>query len=158
MSETFGGLFEMFGRALGVLAPPLPAVALGEGAVGAAGDLRDGAAIRPRSLDGVGWGMLCGRTLRAPGGFMAAEEGFGRALRSKACFRSRPTAAALSLLVRAGGKAAAACRAAAGFERLTRAAGAAFRGAGFGAERVTAGAERVTAGADRGAAGVGRIR
>ncbi len=52
MSETVGGLLGMFGRALGVLAPPL-AVALGEGAIGA-GDLRDGVAIRPRSLDGVG--------------------------------------------------------------------------------------------------------
>lgn len=54
MSETFGGLFEMFGRALGVLGPPLPAVALGEGAFGAAGDLRDGVATRPRSLVGIG--------------------------------------------------------------------------------------------------------
>ena len=52
MSETVGGLFEMFGRALGVLAPPR-AVTFGEGAIGA-DDLRDGVAIRPRSLDGVG--------------------------------------------------------------------------------------------------------
>lgn len=88
--------------------------------------------------------MLCGRTLRDPGdGFFAVEEGFGRELRFKACFRSRPTVAALSLLVRAGGKAAAACR------------GAALRADGFG---VDLGAERVTDGAERGAAGVGRVR
>ncbi len=104
--------------------------------------------------------MLCGRTLRAPGGFVAleevaAEEGFGRALRSKACFRRRPTAAALSLLVRAGGKAAAACRGPPDFERSTREGGVDFRAIGFG---VDLGNERVTDGAERGAAGVGRIR
>ena len=103
--------------------------------------------------------MLCGRTLRAPGGFVALEEvaaaeGFGRAVRCKACFRRRPTAAALSLLVRAGGKAAAACRGPPVFERLTRAGGVAFRATGLGADL---GAERVTDGAERGAAGVGRL-